>query len=97
MILRYHELARKEVIEATEYYAGARPELADEFLAELAAAIEAIVANPVAFEQVRPGVRRYLLDRFPYGVYYRMPDENTVRIIVVRHHSRRPGYGMRRK
>ncbi|MEX0613944.1 MAG: type II toxin-antitoxin system RelE/ParE family toxin [Pirellulales bacterium] len=75
----------------------ARPELADEFLAELATAVETIVANPAAFEQIRPGVRRYLLDRFPYGVYYRMPDENTVRIIVVRHHSRRPGYGLRRK
>jgi plasmid stabilization system protein ParE len=97
MILRYHELARKEVIEATEYYARARPELAADFLAELATAVEAIVANPEAFEQVRPGIRRYLLDRFPYGIYYRMPDENTVRIIVVRHHSRRPGYGLRRK
>ena len=55
------------------------------------------MANPVAFEQVRPGIRRYLLDRFPYGIYYRMPDENAIRIIAVRHHSRRPGYGMRRK
>lgn len=97
MILRYHELARKEVIETTLYYARSRPELAAEFLAELTAAVDAILASPMAFEQVRSGVRRYLMDRFPYGIYYRMPDENTVRIIVVRHHSRRPGYGMRRQ
>jgi toxin ParE1/3/4 len=97
MNLRYHELARKEVIKAAEYYARARPELATEFLAEFDNAIQAILAEPDAFEQVRPRIRRYLLRRFPYGVYYRMPDENTVRVVVVRHHSRRPGYGLRRK
>jgi plasmid stabilization system protein ParE len=49
------------------------------------------------FEQVRPGIRRYLLERFPYGIYYRTPNEETVQILVVKHHSRRPGFGMRRK
>src|SRR6476659_8138963 len=97
MILRYHELARKEVIEAVEHYAHIRPQLATEFLAELTAGIEAILATPQTFEQARPGIRRYLLDRFPYGIYYRRPDADTVRIIVVRHHSRRPDFGMRRK
>jgi plasmid stabilization system protein ParE len=97
MILRYHELAREEIIEATGYYARVRPELGVEFLAELSAAIEAILADPLSFEQVRPGIRRYLVARFPYGVYYRTPDESTVRVIAVRHHRRRPGLGMRRK
>jgi plasmid stabilization system protein ParE len=97
MILRYHDLARKEVIEAAEYYAHIRLELAAEFLSAFDKAIEAVLADPVAFEQVRPGIRRYLLERFPYGIYYRMPEEGTVRIVVVRHHSRRPGYGMRRQ
>jgi hypothetical protein len=46
MILRYHELAREEVIEATGFYARVRPELGVEFLAELNAAIEAIRADP---------------------------------------------------
>lgn len=91
MIVRYHALAREEIIEATKYYARERPELGVEFLAELQTTIDSIVADPLRFEKIRPGVRRCLLDRFPYGVYYRTPDETTVRIIVVRHHSRRPG------
>jgi plasmid stabilization system protein ParE len=53
--------------------------------------------DPLQFEQVRPGIRRFLLEHFPYGIYYRLPDAGTVRISVVKHHSRRPGYGMRRK
>ena len=97
MILRYHASARKEIIEATVHYARERPELGVEFLAELTTAIETILANPAMFEQVRPGIRRCLMKRFPYGIYYRTPDENTARIIIVRHHSRRPGFGMRRK
>jgi toxin ParE1/3/4 len=97
MNLRYHELARKEVIEITEHYARIGPELAAEFLAELTTGIEAILATPKTYEQVRPGIRCYLLGRFPYGIYYRMPDADTVRITIVRHHSRRPGFGMRRK
>ncbi len=78
MILRYHALAREEIIEATEYYAGVRPELGDEFLAELRAATDSILANPLMFEQVRPGIRRYLLDRFPYGIYYPALSQKTV-------------------
>ena len=97
MILRYHALARMEIIETAEHYALERPELGSEFLADLDTAIGMILANPVMFEQVRPGMRRCLMKRCAYGIYYRTPDENTVRIIIVRHHSRRPGLGMRRK
>jgi plasmid stabilization system protein ParE len=97
MNFQYHELARKEVIETTGYYAHARQELAAEFLAELTSGIEAILATPEAFQQVRPGIRCYLLERFPYGIYYREPVGDVVRILTVRHHSRRPGFGMRRK
>src|SRR5438045_3642937 len=97
MKLHYHALARKEVLDTTGYYARKRPELATEFLMELTTGIEAILARPYAFEQVRPGIHRYLLERFPYGIYYRVPDANTVRILIVKHHSRHPGFGMRRK
>ena len=97
MIVRYHALARMEILEAIGYYAGERHELGLEFLEEVTSAIEMIAANPLQFAQVRPGIRRCPVDRFPYGIYYRLPDASTVRIIVVKHHSRRPGLGMRRK
>jgi plasmid stabilization system protein ParE len=97
MNLRYHALAREEVIQITEHYAGIRAVLGAEFLAELNSATDAILAHPLTSEQIKPGIRRYLMERFPYGIYYRLPDDDTVRIILVRHHSRWPGYGVRRK
>jgi len=89
--------AQSEISGAARYYREQSPGLDGEFLADVDAGVQRIVADPGMFEQVKPGLRRCLLDRFPYGIYYRMPDENTVRIIIVRHHSRRPGFGMRRK
>lgn len=89
--------AQQDILEVARHYKQQRPGLDEEFLEEIDDAVAEVVANPATFEQVRPGIRRYLVRRFPYGIYYRMPDENTVRIIVVRHHARRPGYGMRRK
>jgi plasmid stabilization system protein ParE len=69
----------------------------DEFLAAIDEAVERIASNPLLFERIRSNIRRCLVDRFPYGVYFRMPNKDTIRIILVRHHSRHPGYGMRRK
>jgi len=97
MTIRYHALARKEVIAAAEYYAQERRELGAEFLEEMDAAERRITANPLQFEQVRPGIRRCLLDRLPFGICFRVSDAGTVRIIVVKHHGRRPGLGIRRK
>lgn len=88
--------AQQDIEEIAAYYAKRKVGLDEEFLVAVEAAMAEITHNPLRFERVRPGIRRYLMDRFPYGIYFRMPDDNTVRIILVRHHSRRPGFGMRR-
>ena len=89
--------AQRDIAEAARYYRQQRLALADEFLAEVDAAARFIANDPAMFEQVRPGLRRYLLDRFPYAIYYRTPDVATARFIVVRHHRRHPSFGLRRK
>jgi plasmid stabilization system protein ParE len=90
-------IAQQEIAKAAEYYRNQRSGLDAEFLEEIDAAVAWIARNPLMFEQVRPGIRRCLVERFLYALYYRTPDPNTVRIIVVKHHARRPGLGMRRK
>lgn len=97
MNLEILPLALRDIDEAANYYLKQRPGLEDEFLAEIEAAVKTIVASPRQFEQVRPDIHRCLLDRFPYGVYYRVLDADLAQIIVVKHHHRRPGFGMRRK
>ena len=86
-----------DINDIAHYYRSHRESLDDEFLAEVAAGAVAIADNPLRFNQVRLGIRRYMLDRFPYGIYFRVMDAGIVRIIVVKHHSRGPGLGMRRK
>jgi toxin ParE1/3/4 len=97
MNLEIIPLAQRDIAEAARYYRGKRTGLDDELLAEIDDSVAIIVNNPLQFAEIRRGIRCYLLDRFPYGIYYRVPDADTVRIIAVKHHKRRPGYGMRRK
>jgi plasmid stabilization system protein ParE len=89
--------AQRDIEKAARFYRKQRRGLELEFLDEVESAGKAIIRDPTLFEEVRTGIRRFLLERFPYGIYYRIPDAATVRIIIVRHHHRRPTLGMRRK
>jgi plasmid stabilization system protein ParE len=89
--------AQQDTRDAADYYRAQRAGLDKEFLIANDEAVERIAANPILFERIRSNIRRCLVDRFPYGVYFRMPNKDTIRIIVAWHHSRHPGYGMRRK
>ena len=97
MKLEIIPLAQSDIAAAAKYYGQQLQGLGDEFLAEVDATMARITRDPLQFEQVRPGIRRCLLERFPYSIYYRLPDALTLRIIIVRHHNRRPNVGMRRQ
>ena len=77
--------AQQDIAKAATYYQERRAGLELDFLSKVDAAVATIAMDPLRFEQIRP------------GIYYRLPDADTVRVIIVRHHSRRPGFGMRRK
>jgi plasmid stabilization system protein ParE len=63
-------------------------------VAEVETAIQALLASPTSWAVIEePQIRRYLLTRFPYSIYYRWESEkNRVSIYAVMHSSRRPGY-----
>jgi plasmid stabilization system protein ParE len=65
--------------------------LGEDFLDEFEAAINAIWDAPEGWQIIEGDLRRYLMRRFPYGIYYRAVDEE-LRILVVKHHSRHPDY-----
>jgi toxin ParE1/3/4 len=97
MNLEILPLAERDIHEAAKYYDTQRAGLGDEFLAEVDHGVSEIVADPLRFELVRNGIRRYLVHRFPYGIYYRLLSVGVVQIVVVKHHRRRTGIGMRRR
>ena len=64
------------------------------FVAEVEAGIQTLLAAPTIWAIVEePQIRRSLLTRFPYAIYYRWePDRNRISVYAVMHFSRRPGY-----
>ena len=63
----FRPIARTELHEAAWWYDRNRPGLGAEFTAAVDEILSRIAANPQRFRQVRPGVRRALLERFPYS------------------------------
>lgn len=93
MRARYSAAAEAELAEAVDWYAASDDgeRLVDRFLGEVARVESLARTRPRAWPEVEPGVRRIVLDRFPFSLIYRvMLDE--LQILAVAHHSRRPGY-----
>ena len=81
--------ADRDVESAYDWYEAERPGLGLEFLTELRSAYDRIVNSPFGYQVVALGVRRALLRRFPYGVYYDIEGD-------VMHGSRDPSRWQRR-
>jgi plasmid stabilization system protein ParE len=81
--------AEADVEGAVLYYFARGPQLAFRLLAELDVAFDRIRENPRQFAFVEEPVRRVLLRRFPYSIYYVVEDE-TVSILGVIHLKQHP-------
>ena len=91
MRLSYHPGAEAELVDAAEYYEERLTGLGEVFLDAVDAAVGVVASDPLRAALCGQGVRRYLLKRFPYALYYRAGSEET-RILAVKHHSRHPDY-----
>ena len=77
-----------DVEAAFEWYENEREGLGLEFLDELRAAYNRIVDGPLKYQELRGGIRRALLRRFLYAVYFAI--EGEVVVVAVLHASRDP-------
>jgi toxin ParE1/3/4 len=91
MRLTYHPDAGVEVVEAAQFYERRVPGLGRRFLHEFDTAIADILEAPTRWRILEDGVRRFVLKRFPYGIYYRIEGDH-LRVLVLKHHSRHPDY-----
>lgn len=62
--------AQADIREAALWYDGRRPGLGSEFILRFDALMERIAQNPLQFPEIGGGVRRALLQRFPYAIYF---------------------------
>ncbi len=89
MKLRFTSRAYRDVDEATGFYRQKSLPVAAEFLQAIDSAGIAIKANPLACAKVSTELRRYVMSRFPYGLYYWVtPDE--IMVVAVMHAKRNP-------
>jgi toxin ParE1/3/4 len=91
MRLIYHPDAEAELIQAARFYESRVSTLGSEFLDAADRAIAVIVEAPDRWSIIEADVRRYLMLRFPYAVYYRV-FRDSIRILAFKHHSRHPDY-----
>jgi len=96
MIVEYHPAVEEELHSIITYYNGCAHGLGNEFLDEFDRQALKITAMPDRWPPVKNGIRRALMKRFPYVIYFRTVGKEIVRITVVKHQRRHPTYGLDR-
>lgn len=95
--IRFLQPAELELLEAAHFYELRATGLGGYFLDEVNKALESIRASPNRHPIINHdhGVRRYLIQRFPYALLYRI-DADAIIIQATMHLRRRPDYWMKR-
>jgi plasmid stabilization system protein ParE len=83
--------ADEEFREAIRYYQKEAQGVGLKFLEEVRRGVTFITENPFAAVAVGSGIRRKVLNHFPYSLLYAVESELVV-IVAVAHQKRRPGY-----
>ena len=97
--LTFHPLVQKDLNEILAYYEQeANPAVADRFETEFRDALAAIKENPRHFPYYlrQRRYRRFALPTFPHLILFR-ETSISIRIMVLKHVKRSPGFGMRRR
>lgn len=81
--------AESEMTDAFDWYEEYVPGLGSELLLTANTTFESILHNPEQFPIIHDTVRRALLQRFPYGVYFVLEPEQIV-VIAFFHGKRNP-------
>jgi len=83
--------AEEEFREAVWYYEIEAPGVGLRFIAEVRKGVTFITENPYAAGDIGSGIRRKVLNHFPYSLLYAVEAELIV-IVAVAHQKRRPTY-----
>ena len=96
MIYQFHPEAEAEHLETVAYYETQRAGLGASYLTEFESILDLVCESPTRYPvQLDPDIRRIMLRRFPFAVLFR-ESEDTVQVLAVAHHRRRPSYWLGR-
>ena len=92
----FHPEAEAEMVAAAKFYEARSAGLGIDFIAEVERATRALVIHSRIGHRFSRRLRRILVQRFPYGLLYRVETERIV-VVAVAHARRRPGYWRHRE
>lgn len=72
-----------------EYYYVDSPKVADTFFRGINLGLEKIQQNPNVFRYAHKDVKKYVIKKFPFVIYYQIVD-SIIQVIAIFHTSRNP-------
>ena len=87
--VEFRKEARNDASAAHQWYEEKRSGLGEQFALALEAKIGEIARHPESHPVVHRSVRRALIERFPYGVFY-VTDPSRITVVAVFHARRDP-------
>ena len=81
--------AANDILEAAKWYDNNLKGLGESFLESVDSAINSVQKNPEAYPKVYKELRRILLKKFPFGIFY-LAEEDKIVIVAIFHASRNP-------
>jgi len=81
--------AEEDLKKAHSWYDAQRPGLGANFIIHLDAALSSIQRNPEMYPIIYKNIRRCLVHRFPYGVFY-IDKEDKIIVLGIMHAKRDP-------
>ena len=87
--LKFSGRAVRELGEAYAWYEAQSQGLGSEYQAALELQLRRLEQAPLLYTEILPGIRRTLLPRFPYGVFYTVRND-LVHVLAVTHNARNP-------
>jgi|SRR6056297_3860117 len=95
MKVAFLPIAQRELDDVFSWYEQQAVGLGYEFLDTFDQTLRMVCSYPEINPQVQENIRRCLLNRFPYAVYYGV-NEETIIIIALAHLRRKPDYWIQR-
>ena len=92
----YHPQVRRELQQIIDYYNECSKGLGNTFLNDFEQHVFNISSSPTRWIVIEGEIRRSLMKRFPYVVYFRVIDNDIILITIIKHQRRNPSYGRTR-
>ena len=87
--LRLRSTAEEEIASIALWYEAQSPELGSKFLDKVDQSLEKISENPLQYRVISKRLRRALMKRFPYIIFFRII-ENEILIVGCRYAGQNP-------